>query len=171
MDSVVQDLCYAWRSLRRQPAFAVLAIATLALGIGANAAIFSVVNAVLLRPLAYRIPSASSPSATCGGRPASAAACRAPDFHDWHDTTTSFEAMAYYTGRRDERLGRRRAPTTAPSSRVTPGFFRVFGVGAAIGRVFERSRRAGRRAVHGGHQPRVLDAALRRRTRRDRPRR
>jgi putative ABC transport system permease protein len=53
MDKLAQDLRFALRSLFRQPAFAVTAIVTLALGIGATTAIFSVVNAVILRPLAF----------------------------------------------------------------------------------------------------------------------
>jgi hypothetical protein len=53
----VRDVPYAWRLLRRQPAFAILAILTLALGIGATTAVFTVVNGVLLRPLPYRDPS------------------------------------------------------------------------------------------------------------------
>ena len=56
LDSVWQDLRYAVRSLARTPAFAVTAILTLALGIGANTAIFSVLNGVLLRPLPYPRP-------------------------------------------------------------------------------------------------------------------
>src|SRR6185295_17455494 len=98
MDTFVQDLRYAWRSLRRQPAFALLAIATLALGIGANTAIFSVIDAVLLRPLAYAHPERIMAVTTEWRTSGIKGYVSAPDFHDWHDTATSFEAMAYYAG-------------------------------------------------------------------------
>jgi putative ABC transport system permease protein len=138
MDTVLQDLRYAARSLRRQPAFALLAIGTLALGIGANAAIFSVINAVLLRPLAYSQPERIVAINNLWRKSGVSATVSAPDFHDWHDTASSFDAMAYYTGG-ETSVSADGAADYGTVIRATPGFFAVFGVGPAIGRVLEPS--------------------------------
>src|SRR5262245_50495942 len=135
MDHFLQDLRYAGRSLRRQPAFALLAVATLALGIGANAAIFTVINAVLLRPLAYPHPERVVAITTDWRNTGVKGSVSAPDFHDWHDTASSFEAMAYYTGG-ETSVTVNGASDYATALRVTPGFFNVFGVRPERGRVF-----------------------------------
>src|SRR5437870_8732470 len=105
IDDLLRDLRYAGRNLRRSPGFAALAVLIMALGIGANTAVFRVVNAVLLRPLAYRDPDRI---VTLSGARTSEAAVGArrpphdrltpvsgPDFLDWHDRSSSFAALAY----------------------------------------------------------------------------
>ncbi len=145
MDAVLQDLRYAARSLRRQPAFALLAIGTLALGIGANAAIFSVVNAVLLRPLGYYRPDRIVALTTHWQKTGRRGTVSAPDFHDWHDATSSFAAMAYYTYDLDFETSVNVDGVADYGSvvLVTPEFFDVFGVDALVGRRIARTAALG----------------------------
>jgi len=90
---MLADLRYAARLLLKQPAFTLIATFVLALGIGANTAIFSVVDAVLLRPLPYadqeRLVTLSTFWRTTGVR----GQVSAPDYQDWHDRATSFDGI------------------------------------------------------------------------------
>jgi putative ABC transport system permease protein len=133
------DLKYALRSLRKNPGFTALAVIVMALGIGANTAVFSVVNAVLLRPLAYKNPErivTLSPLWKQSGK--SGGSSSAPDFHDWHDQSTAFDAMAYYTfynaGPTVVMAGRE--AEYAAVAAVSPEFFSVFSVEPVAGRLF-----------------------------------
>ena len=96
-DDVVGDLRYAARALFRSPGFAVLAIVIMAVGIGANSAVFSVVNAVLLQPLPYpgadRIVMLRTSFLSQGE---SQALVSIANFRDWRDQSSSFEAMSSY---------------------------------------------------------------------------
>jgi len=134
METLVQDLRFAVRSLLRQPGFALTAIVTLALGIGATTAIFSVVDAIILRPLPFeraeRIVAIQNRWIKSGDR----GQASAPDFHDWKAQSGSFQAMAYYVGGESSvTLGK--SADYASVYRVTPGFFESLGVKAAAGRL------------------------------------
>jgi putative ABC transport system permease protein len=140
IDDFARDLRYTGRNLRRSPGFAALAILIMALGIGANTAVFSVVNAVLLRPLSYRDPDrivTLSTRVTTGAATLDSTdeQVSVQNFLDWHSQSSSFEAMAYY--------GSREVPVTAGAraeyaqgTEVSPEFFRVFAVAPLIGRSF-----------------------------------
>jgi len=135
MDALLLDLRFALRSLARHPGFALTAIVTLALGIGATTAIFSVVNAVVLRPLPYeradRIVAIRNHWTKSGLR---ANSVSAPDFYDWKAQAQSFQSMGYYTGGENSvTIGA--AADYASVWRVTPGFFESLGARAAIGRL------------------------------------
>ncbi|HEV3057944.1 MAG TPA: ABC transporter permease [Vicinamibacterales bacterium] len=138
IDNVNQDVRYAIRALRKSPAFAATAILTLALGVGANAAVFSVVNAVLLRPLPYHDPDqivAIGSSFT--NRPLSHLfrQISLPDFQDWQAQSAAFQALAFYGGRQTAvTIGA--TADYALVTRVSPEFFRVFDAQPVLGRLF-----------------------------------
>jgi putative ABC transport system permease protein len=138
MERFLQDTRYAIRSLLRQPAFAATAILTLALGIGATTAIFSAVDAIVLRPLAFprpdRIVVVGNYWTKTGLRTTSVSA---PDFHDWERENRSFSAIAYYIGG-EISVSVNGAADYASVYRVTPGFFDVVGAHAQIGRLLSR---------------------------------
>ena len=136
METFLQDLRYALRNLVRQPGFAATAILTLALGIGATTAIFSVVNAVVLRPLPYREPDAIVAVRTLWTKTGlNSATVSAPDFHDWKAQNRSFDALAYYSGGEAPVMADGN-PDYATTYIVTPGFFDALGVGPRAGRLF-----------------------------------
>ena len=148
METLLQDLRFAFRNLRRQPGFAVTAILTLALGIGATTAIFSVVNGIVLRPLPYpdsdRIVAVQNHFTKSGLRGQVAA----PDFHDWREQSRSFQALAYYVGG-ETSVSVAGNADYGTAIRVTPEFFDVLGVTPQRGRLWtpNEERAGGRLAV------------------------
>ena len=135
---LAKDFAFAWRTLRRSPAFALTAVATIALGIGASTAIFSVTHAVLLRPLPYRNPDRLV--LACGDmrkRNVKDFPFSNADFFDLRNSARSTfeEFTAVVTGRG---LLPREDGTTEEIGvgRVTPNFFRMMGAKIAFGRDF-----------------------------------
>jgi putative ABC transport system permease protein len=96
MQKLSHDVRYAMRQLRKNPAFAVVAIITLALGIGANTAVFSVVDAVMLRPLPYAQPERLVEAESLNSHNPQPNATSYPDFFDWRSQNHSFEHLVAY---------------------------------------------------------------------------
>ncbi|MEO8658890.1 MAG: ABC transporter permease [Bryobacteraceae bacterium] len=128
------DLRVAFRTLiRKNAGFTAIAVLILALGIGANTAVFSVVNAVLLKPLSYndpdRIVTLWSLNKTNGRR----YQVSAPDFHDWKKSASSFESMGYYYYAEKTSVAVANTAEYAQVAGVTPEFFAAMGALPAIG--------------------------------------
>ena len=131
-----QDLTYAVRGLLRRPVFTSVVVLTLALGIGANAAIFSVVSAVLLRPLPYPNPDRLMMLWTYNPRQGfDKDVGTYPNFDDWRARTRRSSVCAAYTGG-SYTLTEAGDPAQIRGAIVTPGFFETLGVAAMRGRVF-----------------------------------
>jgi putative ABC transport system permease protein len=154
MHAFTQDIRYAFRVLAKQPGVTFVAILTLALGIGANSAIFSAVNAVLLRPLPYEDPDRIV--TVWEKRPAEGVMDNvvAPaDYVDWTRMNSSFDAMAAMTGAPADLTGAG-DPVRLFAGVVSPPFFDVFRVRMMIGRTFrsEEGVIGKHRVVILGHQ-------------------
>ena len=135
LEMVLQDLKYAVRGLLKRPGFTTVAVLTLGLGIGANAAIFSAVHAVLLRPLPYpapeqlvRVYKASLLASTPYG-----GTTTPPDFTDWRDGSRTFSELGAYVGSGATLTGEG-DPVQLSAAAVTGGFFPTLAVPAHLGR-------------------------------------
>jgi predicted permease len=141
LDETRQDVRYALRTMRRTRGATIVGILVMALGIGANTAVFSVVHAVLLNPLPYADPDriVTLTYVSTGGN-ASGERSRqvsVPDFLDWKTQSASFDSMAYYTtGRTSVMAGA--VAEYAVVTTVTEEFLRVFVAQPSIGRSFTR---------------------------------
>src|SRR3954465_6461469 len=153
MSELLQDLRYGVRTLRKSPGFATVAVLTLAIGIGANTAIFSFVNGVLLKPLPYGEPERivrvlEKPPG--GGRNGISTL----NYLDWEKDNTVFEYMAAQTGGSGTLTGGSE-PLHLRGKRVPPPYFDIFGVRAALGRTFAPDE-----DQPGKHRVAVLSHAL-----------
>lgn len=134
MNSLLQDLQYAIRMLVKNPGFTLIAVLALALGIGANTGIFSIVNSVLLRPLPYRDPDRII-SVWQKLQAEDHANFSPSEFLDWAPQSQVFESLGVSTGNGYTLTGRGE-PTVLLGQMASPGVFQTLGVPAALGRIF-----------------------------------
>src|SRR5438105_2156708 len=149
MDTVLQDIRYAVRTLARSPGFTLVAVLTLALGIGANTAIFSAVDAVLLKPLPYpnadRLVSLDT-KVPGPGKDIYGSSMSYPDIQQLQALTRDFVGVAAYRDTRYNYAGGDQALELAATI-VSPNLFGVLGVSPAIGRGFTGAELHDRLAV------------------------
>ncbi|MGH9442671.1 MAG: permease prefix domain 1-containing protein, partial [Thermoanaerobaculia bacterium] len=136
VESFAQDFRYGWRMIRRSPGSAAVAVATLALGIGVNAAFFSAINAILLRPLPYRegerLLHLRQPAPGAGVEDA---AFSPPEVRDIAEQSRTLESISEYHNMEFTLLGHG-DPIRVRTGVVSAGFFDMMGVRARLGRTF-----------------------------------
>lgn len=134
MESLLQDLRYGFRMILRSPGFSAIAILTLALGIGVNTAMFSVVNSVLLNPLPF--PHGSQLVSLFESIPNfEVASISYPNFSDWRKMNHSFSAIAAYRSDGVDLTGEG-TPEHLHGEMISAGFFEILGVTPKLGRTF-----------------------------------
>jgi putative ABC transport system permease protein len=158
LDTVAWQLRHAARSLMRRPVLTTVALITLALGIGANTAIFSIVNVVLLKSLPFRDPErlvmawSTAPSQGLAEGFSSYA-----DFKDWSEQSKMFDGLAAFWTfpNGDVNLTGGTEPQRVSVARITPGFFEVLGVPPLYGRTFQAEE-----SIVGNHRRAILSYGL-----------
>jgi predicted permease len=172
-ERVCQDIRYAVRTLRKTPGFTLVAVLTLAIGIGANTAIFSVVDTVLVRPLTYRDPERLVViHETIQGlnRPEPLVPVNVSHFLEWRVTTDAFDAMSLVQGGQINLTGAGE-PESIPMARASANIFDLLGVQPHLGRTFApKEDQAGRDHVvilgdeiwrrHFGADPQILGKSI-----------
>jgi putative ABC transport system permease protein len=135
MDTLIQDIRYGVRGLKRSPSFTAIAILTLALGIGANTAIFSIIDAVLLRPLPYQQPgqlvSCYETEAAPGNYPFTG-----HDFLDWKTQNHSFQDMTLFSWTHAMNLTGGENPVHVLGTPTEANFFSLLGARTLLGRTW-----------------------------------
>ncbi len=158
MKNLIQDLRYGARMLLKKPVFTIVAVITLALGIGANTAIFSVVNAVLLRPLPFPQPERLAMVNTTNlARGYTNMGTSMPDFRAWRERNHSFDMMAGFNTTSFNISGTTE-PERVPGAQVSADIFDLLGVPPAIGRAFTAEEE-----IFGKHHVVIVSAGLWRR--------
>src|SRR5438132_10659635 len=155
MEAFWQDLLFGARMLRKQPGFTLIAVLTLALGIGANTAIFTVVNSVLLRPLPYDEPEhlvrlwESNPR-----RSDEPQLVAPPNLAQWREQTHSFEHSGYWSGTGDFNLVNNEGIENARCAYTSSDLFATLRVRPHLGRVFspEEDQKEGPRVALLGYE-------------------
>ena len=138
MTVLTQDLRFALRQIVKRPGFAAVVVLTLALGIGANTAVFSVLNAVLLRPLPYSQPQQLVKlwtRFTGIGLPNDQNAVSPPEFRDFQQLNHSFSDVAAISGAAFN-IGVKGRPQRVVGTSVSPSLFTILGTQAQLGRTF-----------------------------------
>jgi putative ABC transport system permease protein len=170
METLLQDLRYGFRMLIQKPAFTFIIVIALAIGIGATTAIFSVVNAVLLRPLSFNAPDKIMMVwNTEETEKADQFGVSYPDFIDWRERNQSFEQLAAYSTR-DFTMTGAGEPVRLRGAMVTGDLFPILGVAPRLGRFFlsEEDKPGARAAIlshrmwqqHFASDPQVCDKAI-----------
>src|SRR5262249_44410338 len=130
-----QDLRYGTRMLSKNPVFTAIAVLTLGLGVGANSAIFSVIDAVLLRPLWFKEPERLARVYTTAFNGVLTKVTSRKDFADWQQQNDVFEQLAIYSYDGNTITGTGE-PRQVESADAGPGFFELFGISPLQGRTF-----------------------------------